>query len=190
MSVKIRRAVEADADAIADAHIQGWRVGYRSIIPDSYLDSDRFADERRERWRAWTWQGLERSQLFVGELDGRVTAFGHCGPERVNAACDESGGALGATSDLRGEVYGFYAHPDSWGHGVALPLMDACHEALRGLGYSQAVLWVLRDNPRARGFYEKAGWRPTGETAEWPPPSGEPVPEVQYLIDLAVGEGG
>jgi GNAT superfamily N-acetyltransferase len=58
---------------------------------------------------------------------------------------------------------------------------------LRGRGLARSAverapgvrrLWVLRDNIRARGFYEHLGWAPTGreQDAEWPP---FPV-EVEY----------
>lgn len=53
--------------------------------------------------------------------------------------------------------------PDLWGRGLA------------GLAVERAAgvrrLWVLRDNARARGFYEHLGWAPTGreQAAEWPP---------------------
>ena len=35
--------------------------------------------------------------------------------------------------------------------------------------YDEATLWVLEDNPRARRFYELAGWRPDGarKADEW-----------------------
>ena len=36
--------------------------------------------------------------------------------------------------------------------------MSRCEEFLRDEGFATAVLWVPRDNPRARAFYEKAGW--------------------------------
>jgi hypothetical protein len=29
-------------------------------------------------------------------------------------------------------------------------------------GYTSAVLWTPRDNPRARAFYRREGWRETG----------------------------
>ncbi len=51
-------------------------------------------------------------------------------------------------------------------------------------GFSEAILWVLDDNPRARSFYEKAGWSFTGETSDWSPPGEEPVAEVQYGCSL------
>ena len=34
---------------------------------------------------------------------------------------------------------------------------------LREVGFSDATLWVLEHNLRARNWYERLGWRPTGE---------------------------
>jgi GNAT superfamily N-acetyltransferase len=149
--IEVRPAVRDDADDLAWAHIEGWRVGYRHLLPADYLQSDEFAQVRLDRWRAWTWP-QPRAEMFAGVLDGRVVGFGHAGPE------DEPP----VDHPDRGEVYGFYLHPDAWGSGVATALMQACSEFLRTAGFAQAVLWVLRDNPRARGFYEKVGWSPTG----------------------------
>ena len=51
-------------------------------------------------------------------------------------------------------------------------------------GFPRAVLWVLRDNPRARGFYERAGWTPTGRdewfTGVYGRTLPEPLAEVEY----------
>ena len=33
-------------------------------------------------------------------------------------------------------------------------------------GYATAMLWVLADNPRARRFYEREGWRAEGTRAD------------------------
>jgi ribosomal protein S18 acetylase RimI-like enzyme len=205
-TITARRAVTADADAITDAHVWGWRAGYRGLFPDDYLDSDEFDRSRRANWHAWTWRayGSERSELFVVEVDEHVVGFGHAGPERVELAVeaddqtdDESDGTpdgVTATpigwSETRGEVFGFYVHPHAWGSGAATVLMHACTAYLRADGFAEAVLWVLRDNPRARGFYEKAGWRPSGESGEWAGPVsvdgpvGPPVAEVQYIVAL------
>ena len=62
---------------------------------------------------------------------------------------------------------------------------DAAVEHLTEGGHERAVLWVLRDNPRARRFYERAGWVLTGRTDEWPGPqlpsyTSPPVAEVEY----------
>ena len=189
--VEIRTAVPTDADAIAAAHIEGWRVGYRHLLPDEYLDAPSFAQQRRDRWRLWTWaDGLPGSEMYVPVLDGAVVGFGHCGAERVQPLCDQSGkGDAVETSHERGEVYGFYLHPSAWGSGAALPLIQRCHSHLRDAGFDEAVLWVLRDNPRARAFYEKAGWRATGREMmfEGPQSIDAPtisLPEIEYRIQF------
>ena len=53
--------------------------------------------------------------------------------------------------------------PERWGRGLARRAVERAGGVRR--------LWVLRDNTRARGFYEHLGWAATGRTqqAEWPP---------------------
>jgi hypothetical protein len=55
---------------------------------------------------------------------------------------------------------------------------------LRADGFEEAVLWVLDDNPRARRFYELAGWRLNGAVKE-DTFLDTPVREVRYRIALA-----
>jgi GNAT superfamily N-acetyltransferase len=112
-------------------------------------------------------------------VDSRVVAFANCGPERVEMA----DGTVALSAD-RGEVYGFYAHPDAWGSGVAAALMAVSEDHLRQIGFINAVLWVLRDNPRAHAFYRKANWQPSDVTGrfEWRP--GHTIDEVQFVTDL------
>ncbi len=191
--IEVREATIDDADAIASAHIDGWRAGYRGVVPDEFLDAEEFATSRRDRWRAWTWQSIAESRLFVVAMQGRVVGFVHAGPERANPVCDQSG--TDATAELaaaesptagRGEVYAFYLHPTAWGSGGAGALMSRCEEFLRDEGFASAMLWVLRDNPRARAFYEKAGWLFTGQELTFSA-SDSPetaLPEVQYEVRL------
>jgi GNAT superfamily N-acetyltransferase len=80
-------------------------------------------------------------------------------------------------------VYAIYVLPEAWGTGAGHALMQESLRRLREDGYREAVLWVLDDNPRARTFYEREGWRLTGEARE------ETflqtvVSEVRYRIDL------
>ncbi len=178
MTIEIREARLQDADACAAAHIEGWRTGYRGLLPDEFLDSAEFATQRIDRWRSWTWaDGLIDAQVFVGELHGRVVGFAMCGRERGPAGV--------SPSTARGEVLALYLHPDAWGSGVASALMARSHEYLCDLGYVEAVLWVLRDNPRARQFYETAGWSATGREMMFEGPQtssklAEPLPEIEY----------
>lgn len=190
MTLEIRAAVAADADQIATAHVAAWRIAYRGIVPDRYLDGGEFEQSRLAGWTAALTDGPDAGedplgQLLVPVLDGRVVGFGVFGRERVDAGSDVTG---------RGELYGFYLHPDVWSSGIADRLIDRCHAGLAER-FDAAVLWVLRDNPRARRFYERSGWTcgvgPEIVETTWAPPQmegldplPEPLAEMQYRISL------
>jgi GNAT superfamily N-acetyltransferase len=177
--IEVRDAVLDDADGIATAHIDGWRVAYRGIVADEYLDAEAFSTTRRARWQGWTWQSDINIRLFVATIHERVVGFGHAGPEVV-AATDA--GAEVATP--RGEIYAFYLHPSAWGSGAAGALMSRCEEFLRDEGFATAILWTPRDSPRARAFYEKAGWHATGQESTFTPPDPPEagLPQVEVVV--------
>jgi GNAT superfamily N-acetyltransferase len=180
--IEVREAVVDDADAIATAHIDGWRAGYRGVVSDEYLDAEAFATSRRERWRAWTWQSFPGSRMFVATIHDRVIGFGHAGPEIAEPDAAEAPPAEGALG--RGEIYGFYLHPAAWGSGAAGALMSRCEEFLRDEGFATAIVWVLRENPRACAFYEKVGWHATGEESTFSPsdPPEALLPKVEFVV--------
>ena len=51
MGVTIRAATVADARAIAEVHVEGWRWGYRDLLPATVLDA-LDVDEREAWWAA------------------------------------------------------------------------------------------------------------------------------------------
>lgn len=173
MGWTIRAAVRDDADAIADVHIASWRAGYGHVIPESVLFADDFEPRRRAIWTEWRFGPAQRIIVSVDETD-RVVGFATYGPERERAR--------GNTG--RGELYAFYFHPDTWGSGAAADLMARVHERLGAEGFGEAVLWVLDDNPRARAFYERHGWSPTGIDADYDVHCELSVPEVEYRTIL------
>jgi GNAT superfamily N-acetyltransferase len=52
-----------------------------------------------------------------------------------------------------------YVAPSHWGRGYGCALLRDAEEALATTGRRDLALWVLEGNERARGFYERAGWR-------------------------------
>ena len=160
--MEVRLATAEDADEIARVQERGWQAAYRHVFPVEQLDRGGFIYPWRWRERllppprGWT--------TFVAERDGSVIGFASVGPSR-----DELG---------LGELFAIYVDPDAWSTGAGRALIEQAEEQLHG-EYEVATLWVLEDNPRARGFYERAGWVPDGaRKAEerW----GVRAPEVRY----------
>ena len=160
--MNVRRATGNDATGIARAQERAWQTAYRHVFPVEDLERGGFIPPAlwRERLEhpppGWT--------TFVAEENGDVVGFVSLGPSR-----DERG---------IGEVYAIYVDPDWWGTGTGRALIEHGERELRSR-YQQAVLWVLEENPRARTFYETAGWSFDGETKSderW----GVRAPEVRY----------
>jgi len=87
---------------------------------------------------------------------------------------------------LDGSIVGFAAIRDDeflhfgtavelWGSGVARAAHDAVLDRMHGSGVQRAWLRVFTGNGRGRRFYEKLGWRPTGERSHSTYP---PCPEL------------
>jgi RimJ/RimL family protein N-acetyltransferase len=78
-------------------------------------------------------------------------------------------------------LQGFYVVPDEWGGGVATALHAAAVEAIAA-AHSEARLWCLEGNARARRFYERAGWRANGTSRIVPFPP-HPI-DIGYTLEL------
>jgi len=81
------------------------------------------------------------------------------------------------------ELYAIYVRPERISSGVGHALMAELTGRARAAGFEEMLLWVLKDNARARRFYERAGFAPDG-TEEPFEADGELVPEVRYVRRL------
>jgi GNAT superfamily N-acetyltransferase len=156
----IRPATPEDAEAVARVHVETWRAAYAHALSPEGL-AGLSVTQRAELHR--------RSPPVVAEVDGEIVGFVSVGP--------------GTDPDTDGELYAIYVLPDHWGTGLGRALMQAGEERLRDLGHQHAILWVLEDNPRARRFYEAAGWTLDG-TRRPIEIFGQQVPEIRYEKSL------
>ncbi len=152
----IRPGTPEDAEAVARVHVESWRAAYAHALSAEGLAG--LSVERRAEMH-------RRSPPLVAELNGEIVGFVAVGS--------------GTDPDTDGELYAVYVHPDRWGTGVGRALIQAGEQRLRELGHQHAILWVLENNPRARRFYQAAGWTPDG--ARRPIEIfGALVPEIRY----------
>ncbi len=151
MEIQLRRAIPEDAAALAMMEVRCWRAAYRGLMPDAYLNGLSEV-EKTETWH----QNLMkhgpsgRKRVWVAVDDAGI-----CGFIRVGPVIDD--GEVGL-------IYLLYVLPEQWGQGVGSALMQAGMQELRDLEMRAATLWVLRDNLRARRFYERLGWAAEGQT--------------------------
>lgn len=140
--MSVRPARIADAAAIARVHVASWRSTYRGLLTDEFLDS---LDEPTytQRWGRILAEGSSRVYVASGGDD--VVGFASGGRERAG----EDG--------FEGELYAIYVVREAQGQGHGRRLVEAVVTGLRELGLEDMIVWVLRDNPSARRFYERLG---------------------------------
>jgi ribosomal protein S18 acetylase RimI-like enzyme len=61
-----------------------------------------------------------------------------------------------------------WVQPGARGAGIADRLVAAAAGYARAAGAAQVTLWVAIGNDRARGFYERMGFVPTGRRQKYP----------------------
>jgi ribosomal protein S18 acetylase RimI-like enzyme len=146
VSALVRPALAGDDAAIAHVHVEGWRETYPGIVPARVLERLDI-ESRRLYWRSAIVNGRMAETVFVAEVDGTVAGFGVCGREQV--------GLRG----YDGEFHALYLLRYAQGRGLGTRLMAAMARSLIERGMAAATVWALRDNWRARRFYEKLGGR-------------------------------
>jgi GNAT superfamily N-acetyltransferase len=128
---------------------------------------------------------------IVGKKLGELASFGDR-VARSRAALEQPPSGTGAwVAEQSGEIVGvavrsgselsaLYVVPQAWGSGVSRALMDAAIADIRADALGEALLWVGEANGRARRFYEREGWLPSGDTRD----SELGPAEVQYRLSL------
>ncbi|GAA2520650.1 GNAT family N-acetyltransferase [Streptomyces levis] len=170
---RIREMTRADCDRVAEIRVRGWQHAYRGMIPQSYLDGLSVAEDA-ERRRARLVQGGAVVNLVAEDAAGEVVGWACHGPYREGEVQVRTGDA---------ELYALYVHPDHLGRGAGQALLAESVTRCAAAGHGRLLLWVLKENARARRFYERAGLRPDG--AEEPfEVDGVVVPEVRYARPL------
>jgi len=163
----IRPARPEDAAGIARVQGDAWRAAYRGIFPDAVLEARGREPDAVERRRKW--METPRTACLVAEVDGEVVGFAMAGPTRKGP------------EGYDGELYALYVLPGSQREGLGRRLVLGAAGAMTALGFRRWCLWVLRDNPPARAFYEALGGRPVAERTD--EVLGIPVAEVAYGWD-------
>jgi GNAT superfamily N-acetyltransferase len=164
---RVRAATADDVRAIAEIHVASWRATYRGLLPDAYVARRSVAD-RRHQWEEILGDPVAARGVLVIEEEGGIRGFASTGPSRD---------AESAT----GELMAIYLDPAHLSRGLGAQLHEYALETLAGMGFTEATLWVLGANARARAFYESHGWHSDGSVKS-DVNDGAVVHQVRYRV--------
>jgi ribosomal protein S18 acetylase RimI-like enzyme len=153
----------SDALALARVHVACWRETYPGLLPQPYLDRmNPYAHAARWGVR------LMRAEEITLAAEGREGLVGYCSaePSRRGGAKDEV------------EITTLYVLKSAQGESVGYRLMTQTARAFEARGATSLIVWVLKENAKARHFYEAMGGVLAGERSELV--GGWAVPSVAY----------
>ena len=165
---RIRRADVSDAERIAEVHVRSWFDAYSDLLPPEEFDK-RPVELRLNEWN----ERLSDDDFVISLASDEEKALGFVG---VRTGQDDD-------ADPRtGEIAYLYLIEEAWGQGLGRKLLAVGVDCLGRRGFTRAVLWVLRDNDRARRFYEANGWKDDGGAKDCF--GGANAPAVRYALEF------
>jgi GNAT superfamily N-acetyltransferase len=146
VGTRIRDARANDARAVADIYVASRRVAWKGIIEKAYLDG-LDVDQEARSMVAFLEDPDPGWGTRVAE-DVRILGYLTAGPDEE---APESA-----------HVAALFVAPEVFGVGIGSHLLTDAEARFRGLGFVDAYLWSLEDDPRAVQFYIHRGWIPDG----------------------------
>lgn len=135
----IRPARDADRPLIAALHTANWRLGYRGLLPNAFLDHEIEAIMTK-RW----------AEQPVGPRDLLLVAEGEGGMLAGFVSVWDEGTPIAFIDNLHVAASGR-------SQGLGRRLLGEVAERLQALGMTGAYLYVLIGNERARALYRTLG---------------------------------
>ena len=144
MEIDIRKVKQGDADTLAYIQTESWKAAFKGIIDDEMLE--KCTDILKARLMYQRLLDDNKGNGYILTVDDKPHCIAYWDKAR--------------DSDLIGkaELICIHSLPDNWHKGFGSKMMDMILEDIKKSGYSEVVLWVFRDNLRARAFYEAKGF--------------------------------
>jgi ribosomal protein S18 acetylase RimI-like enzyme len=169
--MKVRAATIADAQRIAQIHVETWRAAYRGQIPDDILDALNI-NKRAIFWNKHL--AMQSHGVSVAELGKEIIGFCDLIPSRDTDS----------NSREIGEIAAIYVQPEFWRKGAGDALCRYSLKEARLQNYIAVTLWVLSSNVTARNFYEAMGFSLDGTAKVDHSFQNYELHEVRYRISV------
>ena len=158
METMIRKVQQGDANALAYIQTESWKAAFAGILDAEMLAKCTDIDRATAMYQRLLDENKGNGYLLT------VNEKTHCIAYWDAARDPEFAG--------KAELICIHSLPDNWHKGFGSQMMDFVLDDIKKAGYSEVVLWVFRDNLRARAFYEAKGFilkgtaRPAFDTEE------------------------
>ena len=170
--MNIREANINDAEGIANVHVKSWQFAYVGIMPEEYL----FSLSAKEKTGIWL-KSLSEKSLGINivlEINKEIIGFCVFGPARDKDLLNQNVGELVALNIL----------PRYWGNGYGSKMISYVFKQSKLKKWQSVYLWVLKQNERAIGVYEKNGFILEGTEKIDNKLTGYELHEIRYVTNF------
>ena len=143
MDFEIRNVEERDLLQVAEIVINDWKIAYRGIIDDAYLDN-LDVQAKYERFK----QNYQEGHFTVAVRGSEVLGFARYSDEPFNNSDNKK---------VECELCALYVKWDVRGSGIGAALVTYVKDYFKSIGKKSMCIWCLKENHKARFFYEKMG---------------------------------
>ena len=140
----IREAQPADSKTLARIQVDTWKTTYCGLLPPGIID--RLSYRQSEKKWEQLFKGGDRSAqgyAFVAAQEQGPLGYVVGGPARDTGM------------DYGGEIYAIYVLEPFQGRGLGSLLLKAAVRRMVEIGFNSMLIWVLKGNAGAAGFYER-----------------------------------
>jgi GNAT superfamily N-acetyltransferase len=146
----IRHATPIDAREIEDLRIENWKIAYRGIVPDDYLEALSPKYDDREK----SLRDVE-SKHYVAVDNNEIVGWVR-GHRTQDDDCDEATYEIGAV----------YVKPSHWRQGIGKKLIDHLLGEVDHEHYQEVIVWTFRDYEQSNRFYQSLGFAKDEKTEQ------------------------
>lgn len=144
MGFSIRKAEKGDEVSLAHIQTESWKAAFKGILEDEILDKCTEMEPTIRMYKKLL--DADKGNGYILEVDGRPHCIAWWDRSRTESVSEYA------------ELICIHSLQDKWRKGYGSKMLNRVLHDMKEEGYDRGMLWVFRENIRARKFYEANGF--------------------------------
>ena len=143
-NIKIDKVKIGDENVLAHIQTEAWKEAFSDII--SKEDMEKYTDINKAREMYTMILSENIGNGFILSIDGNPHCIAYFDKSRDDEFKEYA------------EIICIHSLSSNWGKGYGSIMMEHILKEIKEAGFNKVMLWVFKENNRARKFYEKHGF--------------------------------